>query len=116
MFQSQEANNALWMLNGIENGTCDSAEAYKAGADIDPVYLCFIFRYLREKYPPTHPHAQGVMERLLDLTTTYTDLVANAQKGEKDPITSWFNDAYSIRDYFNDPEQLISMIMDKIEG
>jgi len=116
MFESQEANNALWVLSGVENGTCDSSEAYKVGVDLDPVYLCFIFRYLREKYPPSHQHAQGVIERLVELTSTYGDLVQKAQKGEKDPITEWFDDAYSLRDYTNDPEKLIGLLMDKIES
>lgn len=116
MFQNQEANSAMWVLNGIENGTCSSADAYKSACDLDPVYLCFIFRFLRDKYPPSHPQATGVVERMVELTSTYADLVKKAQEGEKDPITQWFNDAYSMRDFLADPEKLIEIISDKIES
>lgn len=111
-----EVNQALWLLNGIENGTIDSTEAYKVGKELDPVTLHFVFRFLRDKYPPSHQHAQGVIERMVELTSTYSDLVSHAKKGEKDSITEWFDDAYSVKEFLNRPEQMIDMLVEKIES
>jgi len=114
--QLSVTNHALWLLNGIENGTINATEAYKTAKELDPLLIYFVFRYLREKYPPSNPQAGGIIERLVELTSTYDDLVASSRQGEKDPIREWFDDAYELRNYFSNPEELMAMLVEKIES
>jgi hypothetical protein len=111
-----ELRNAQWVLNALENGTSNSAEIYKTAATLDPVCIHFIFRYMREKFSPDHPAASGVQERMVNLTSTYDDLVKMSKKGEKDPIREWFDDTYRVREYLSRPNELLEMIVEKIEG
>lgn len=108
--------DALWVLDGIENGTVAARESFTTMEGLDPVLIYFIFRFLREKYQTTNPSAAGVIKRMLDLTETHSKLVKASQEGEKDPIREWFDETYSIRDYFPNPEELIDMLVEKIEG
>jgi hypothetical protein len=111
-----ELRNAQWTLDAIENGTATAATIYKTAAELDPVSVYFIFRYIREIYTPTNPAATGVMERMVELTKTYDDLVKIAKKGEKDSIREWFDDTYRMRDFQGKPHELMELIVEKIEG
>lgn len=103
-------------LNGIEEGNMTPYDAYLILEILDPVIVYFILRFLREKYPHTHPQAQGVISRMIEITNTYPDIVKKAQKGEKDMIREWFDDAYTVRQFFSEPETMIDMIVEKVEG
>jgi hypothetical protein len=111
-----ELRNAQWTLDAIENGTSNAATIYKTASELDPVSVYFIFRYIREIYTPTNPSATGVMERMVELTRTYDDLVRMTKKAEKDPIREWFDDTYRIKDFHGKPHELIELIVEKIEG
>jgi hypothetical protein len=111
-----ELRNAQWTIDAIENGTSTAATIYKTAAELDPVSIYFIFRYVREIYTPTNPAATGVMERMVELTKTYDDLVKIAKKGEKDPIREWFDDTHRMRDFQGKPHELMELIVEKIEG
>ena len=111
-----ELRDAQWVLNSLENGTANAADIYRTASVLDPVLIYFIFRYMREKFTPSNPASGGVVERMVHLTSTYDDLVKVAKKGEKDPIREWFDDTYRVRDYFAQPEQLLQMVVEKIEG
>lgn len=111
-----ELRNAQWTLDSIENGTATPATIHKTASQLDPVSIYFIFRYIREIYTPTNPASTGVMERMVELTKTYDDLVKLAKKGEKDSIREWFDETYSIREFQNRPNELMELIVEKIEG
>lgn len=111
-----ELRNAQWTLDAIENGSATPATIYKTAAELDPVSVYFIFRYIREIYTPSHPAATGVMERMVELTRTYDDLVKIAKKAEKDPIKEWFDETYRIKEFQGRPHDLLEMIVDKIES
>lgn len=111
-----EKRESLRFLTGVENGTLTAADAANVASKRDPVIVHFVLRYLREKYPASNPASQGVTQRLLELTSTYDGLVKAAKKGEKDSITEWFDDTYNIREYFDRPEELVDMLVEKIEG
>lgn len=113
---NEEKRESLRLLKGVENGTMTTADAYNVADGRDPVIIYFVMRYLREKYPPSSPASQGVTSRLLELTSTYDSVIKASKKGEKDSITEWFDDTYNIRDYFDKPEELVDMLVEKIEG
>ena len=79
-----ELRSAQWTLDAIENGTATAASIYKTASELDPVSLYFVFRYIRETYTPNNPAATGVMERMVELTRTYDDLVKRAKSGITD--------------------------------
>ena len=112
----QEKRDGLRLLLGLENGTLNTADAFNVADKRDPVLVYFILRYLREKYPAGTPSSQGVLTRILELTSTYSDLVKKAKAAEKDPMREWFDDTYSMREYFDNGEEFVEMIVDKLEG
>lgn len=111
-----EKREALRLLEGLENGNLTTADAYNVADKLDPVLVYFVLRYLREKYPPNEPRSQGVATRLVELTSTYDSIVKKSKAGEKDVLREWFDDSYTTREFFNEPEEFISMIVEKIEG
>jgi hypothetical protein len=113
---SGEAADANRLLDGLENGTLKSADAFAMAEKIDPVLLHFVFKYLRTKYNAQDPSGEGVMQRMLELTKTYDNVVKKAKEGEEDPITQWFDDSYDVNDYRAKPEEMIDMLVEKIES
>ncbi len=111
-----ELKSAQWVLQALENGNSNASEIYKTASQLDPVSIHFIFRYMREKFSPDHPAAAGVQERMVNLTATYDDLVKMSKKGEKDPIREWFDDTYRIKEYLTRGDELLELIVEKIEG
>ncbi len=113
---NSEIRNASRLLQGLENGNLQGADAFELAEETDPVVLHLIFAYLRAKYPASNESSKGVMERLLELSSTYPALVSKAKKGEKDPITEWFMETYSLRDFYQNSDEMIQLIIEKIEG
>ena len=109
-------SEALRLLTGLENGNLELTEAYRISENLDPVLIYFIVRYLRESYGPSNPHSKGVTDRMLELSSTYPKFVAATKKGEADILREWFDDSYSIRDFWNKQDEFIGMIVDKLEG
>lgn len=117
MFEGEKLKTeAIRLLEGLEDGNLDFVEAYRITEKMDPVVIYFVMRFLREKYPPNNPASQGVVERMIKFTTDYDQVVKLAKKGEKDPLKEWFDDAYSMREFFPRPEELISELVEKLEG
>ncbi len=111
-----EKSETLRLLQGLESGTLQTADAFNIADKIDPLLVYFVFRYLRESYPPTNPASKGVLERMVEVSSTYPQLVAKAKSGEKDPIREWFDDTYSIREYRDNVEEFVELIYGKIDG
>lgn len=103
------------LLEGLETGHLSGADAYNIATDLDPVLLCIVFRYLRERYG-ADPQGQGVLQRLLELSKTYPALVQQAKAAESDVVVEWFDDTYSVKDFYSDPEELVRMVVDKLES
>ncbi len=111
-----EIREGLRLLKGLEDGKITSADAYNVAGKQDPVLVYFVLRFLREKYPAGNPTSEGVVSRMVELTSTYPDLVRMSKKGENDVIAEWFNESYALSEYYDDQEQLISLLVEKIEG
>ena len=101
---------------GLEDGTLSTADAYNIADQLDPILVYFIVRYLRELYPPTAPASSGVIDRLVQLTSTYPSVVQACKEGEKDPMREWYEDGYETRQYRDDATAYVSLIVEKLEG
>ncbi len=116
MSEEFEKREGKRLLHGLENGTLVSADAFNLAEKRDPVLVYLILKYLREKHPTSGGRATGVATRVLELLSTYESIVKMAKKGEKDPISTWFNETYSTRDFYNDPDGFVDLIVEKLEG
>jgi len=110
----QEQREALKLLEGIENGTLPTADAAHLIEEADPALVHFVVSWLRARYGADHPAAEGVIGRLVELTSAYTSVKAKMHEGKSDPIVAWFEDEYSYRD-FAAPE-FVALIVEKLEG
>ncbi|NRA65204.1 MAG: hypothetical protein HRU19_12020 [Pseudobacteriovorax sp.] len=111
-----QIRESLRLLTGIKEGILPSSDCYSIISKLDCVLTSITIRYLRKKYPPTNPASSGVIGRLVDLTGTYPDVVKVVKDGEADSISEWFDETYSFRDFYDNPEELITMIVEKLEG
>tara|TARA_B100001094_G_scaffold285266_1_gene299306 strand:+ start:87 stop:398 length:312 start_codon:yes stop_codon:yes gene_type:complete len=103
-------------MEGLENGTLHTAEAFAIAEELDDLLIYFILRFLREKYHSNTPEGPGVMARILDLSQNHPSIVQKSQMGEKDILREWFDETFNMQEFFPDPEKLLHTIIDKIEG
>ena len=115
MFES-EIREATRLLGGIESGTMSATDAFNIMNKQDPVLNYFIMRFLREKYPASNPSSEGVLSRIVEITSTYTDLVSKMKKAEMDSLRHWFDDTYEMRDFYSKQDQFVELLVEKVEG
>ncbi len=113
--QAQIRESLRW-LDGLEAGTVPANDLFFLAEKLDPVLISLMIRYLRKKYPSARPEAAGVLARMLELTSTYPQLVKKTREAEQDPITEWFLDTYSFADFYSKPTEMVQLIVDKLEG
>jgi len=113
---STDKNDAMRLLQGLEQGTMNAVEARILAGTLDPVLVHVILRYLREFYPASNPAASAVLDRVVALTSREPALVAKIKEGEKDPVSVWFSTEYSIADFRGRGSELIDLIVDKLES
>lgn len=111
---AHEQQEALYLLQGIENGTLGATRAAQRIEEADPALVYFIITWLRERYGGDHPAAEGVIGRLVELTGKFSGVKAQMREGKADPIVAWFEDEYSYRDF--GAEDFIELIVEKLEG
>jgi hypothetical protein len=110
---ANEKREALHLLEGIENGSLSTQEASSLIDDADPALVYFIFTWLRKRYGGGHPAADGVLGRLVDLTSR-SSVKAKLSEGKADSIVAWFKEEYSYRDF--DGTGFIDIVVDKLES
>lgn len=113
---TSDRNETLRLIRGIENGNLPPNDAHQIASKRDPVLVYFALRYLRERHPPSNPSSSGVVQRLVELTSTYPDVMELAKKGEKDVMREWFDDTHTIREFFGKEDEFVDLIVDKLEG
>ncbi|MBS1122116.1 MAG: hypothetical protein H6Q90_4344 [Deltaproteobacteria bacterium] len=113
MALEQEQKAALRILEGIEEGTMSSADSFALVEDADPALIYLIFTYLRKKYGPDHPAAEGVIGRLVALSNRGS-VPKKMKEGQEDPVVEWFEDTYSYRDLGS--KEFIELVIEKLEG
>ncbi|MCB9229093.1 MAG: hypothetical protein H6618_05730 [Deltaproteobacteria bacterium] len=102
-------------LKAIEEGGLPEEEAYNIVVKFDPLLTHFLLRYLKEKHPVTES-STGPGERLLDLLRVYPDISRLAAPPGGEPMLEWFDDSYSMKTFFRDPDRFVDLIVDKMDG
>ena len=116
MNTSTDKNRALQLLRGLDEGGMGASEARTLAEQIDPVLLYVIVRYLREIYPASDPVASPILERVVQLTSAYPAMVAKSKEGEDDPVSGWFSSEYSFRDFRGRGDEMVELIVEKLES
>ena len=111
-----EKTAAQRLLRGLENGGLSPAEAVVLAEDIDPVLFYVIVSFLREIHPASDPAATSVLERVVGLTSGSSVLVRRHKEGEQDPVSRWFEDEHEYRDFRGRGDDLVSVVVDKLES
>ncbi|MCX6111280.1 MAG: hypothetical protein NTZ90_16920 [Proteobacteria bacterium] len=111
-----QKRDSLRLLTGLESGKLSSADAFNLSEELDPVVVHLVLRYLREKYPASEPSSSGVTSRLLELMSTYSQVAKRSKIGEKDSVSEWFEETYSMGEFYDKAEEMIGLIVDKLES
>ena len=82
--------------------------------DADPALVYLIFTWLRNRYGADHPAAEGVIGRLVALTSGYNSVKAKMREGKADSIVTWFEEEHSYREFT--AEAFIALVIEKLEG
>ena len=113
--QTQIRESVRW-LRGLEEGSLPAQDLFNIADSLDPVAISLMIRYIRKKYPSTKPEAGAVIGRLVELGSTYPQIINRARDAEHDPISEWFMDTYSFGEFYQNAEEMVQLIIDKLEG
>lgn len=116
MSLSTDRGDALRLLSGLENGGLSAPDAAVLAEDLDPVLVHLIVRFLRANYPASDPAAHAVLERVVEMTSASPSVVSKNREGEQDPISEWFVQNHSLRDFRGRGEAMIDLLIDKLES
>ena len=116
MAGSTDKGKASRLLHGLEDGAMSTIQAQALASELDPVLVHVVVRYLREVYPASHPAAGAVLERVVAFTSSSPSVVAKVKEGEADPVSAWFASEYSFRDFRGRGDDLLELIVEKLEG
>jgi hypothetical protein len=109
----REQREALHLLQGIENGTLSANDAGMLIDEADPALVYFIITWLRNRYA-NHPAAEGVIGRIVELTSGYNSVKKKMREGKSDSIVAWFEETHTYRDF--DGPDFIALVIEKLEG
>jgi len=110
----QEQREALYLLEGIENGTVRTADAAHIISQADPALVYFVLTWIRQRYSGDHPAAEGVLGRIVELTSRHPSVKAKMREGKADPIVGWFEEEHGYRDLQRN--EFVALIVEKLEG
>jgi hypothetical protein len=110
-----ERQEALRLLDGLENGGMSTADAAVIAEDIDHVLVYAIVSYLRAVYPASDPAANSVLERVVQLTSGSPKVVRKHKEGEEDPVSRWLESEHDYTSFRGRGPELIDLIVDKLE-
>ncbi|MFK7991177.1 MAG: hypothetical protein AB8I08_34480 [Sandaracinaceae bacterium] len=110
----QEKRDALHLLTGIENGTMSTSDAAYRIEQADPALVYFVLTWIRSRYAGDHPAAEGVLGRIVQLTSKHGSVARQMREGKSDALVAWFEEQYGYRDF--DAQGFIDLIVEKLEG
>jgi len=111
-----ERQDAVRLLEGIENGSLSTGDAARLAERIDPVLLYAVVSFLRAVHPASDPAAQAVLDRVVRLTSESPAVIRRHGEGETDPISRWFESEYDFKSFRGRGIDLLDLLIDKIES
>jgi hypothetical protein len=108
-----EKREAMWMLQGLEDGARSIDDLRGPYEAADPALVHLIFAWLRARYTG-HSAAEGVLGRIGALCQASPTVLRKRKEGSTDPIVQWFEESYGYRDL--DRDDFVSLVVDKLEG
>ena len=109
-----EQREALHLLEGIENGTMNAGATASLISESDPALVYLLLTWLRESYGRDHPAGEGVLGRLVELTTKHASVKAKMREGKSDPIVAWFEEAHEYRAF--NANGFVELVVEKLES
>lgn len=116
MSATTDKGEAVRLLQGLEAGGLATADARIIAEILDPVLIHAIVKYLRQSYPASNPAARAVLDRVVQLTSAYPEIVEKAKEGEQDSVSVWFEDEHSFKEFRGRGRELIEMFVEKLES
>ncbi len=110
----QEQRQALHLLQAIENGTLEAASIAHLIEEADPALVYLLLTWLRSQYAGDHPAAEGVIGRLVELTSRFGHVKTKMNEGKRDPVVAWFEETHTYREF--SAISFVYVIIDKLEG
>ena len=109
-----EKRQAMYMLQGIEEGSMSASASYGLLRDADPTLVYFMFTWLRAYYHAGHPASEGVMGRIVNICSDHPAILKQIKQGQADSLVAWFEDAYTYKEFQS--RAFIEFIVKKLEG
>lgn len=110
----REQREALYLLEGIENGMMSTNDAAHLIDQADPALVYLLLTWLRDHYGRGHPAAEGVLGRLVEITNGHSLVKAKMREGKADPIVAWFEEAHEYRAFTS--VSFVALVVEKLEG
>ena len=104
-------NEALRILEGIEEGTMTASDSQAVVEEADPALVYLIFTWLRKRYKE-HTNSDAVIGRLVEVSNR-GNIAKQMNEGKADPVSRWFEENYSYKDL--EKKEFIELVVDKLE-
>jgi hypothetical protein len=116
MSLEKEIYDLTHWVKGLEDGSLHIADALTQAKGFDPAAVFLLTRFLREKHKNADPVSARILARIVELSTMYPEFIKICKDGDKDPISEWFMETYKFSEFFNHPEKMAELIVEKLEG
>ena len=113
MFES-EKREAAYLLRVVEDGTLEPVDVKPLYEAADPALVYLLVAWLRNRYPPSHSAAEGVLGRIGALCSISPKVTKMVRTGTSDVIVQWFEETHDYRDF--DRDAFISLVVEKLES
>lgn len=113
---NSQIRESVRVLEGLEGGTINTGDAFIILDKLDDVLINLMFNYFRKKASRDPAEYSGLTERLLDLSSTYPELIKRMNAAQSDPIVEWFMETYNFGSFYSNPEEMITIIVEKLES
>ena len=116
MDMNSQIREGVRLLVGIEEGTMPSSESYNIIDKIDCVMTSLVVRYLRKEIPSNQPSFRWSYGTIGGSDGNLSKIVNLVKEGEQDPISEWFSETYSFREFYEKPEEFIQLIVENLRA
>ena len=113
---STDPQAAYALLAALDRGGGSIADAAFRAEELDPVLIYATITFLRRTHPPGAPAADSVLQRVAELLGSNRKLVALHDEGKADPISRWFESDHDYREFRGRGEEMLDLLIDKLES